>query len=202
MTDPVQARERARRWWDGLSPDWQRALERAVGAGSPGEDAPDPDRLVELHSLETLRLAGPGAPYPNLDFELTDLSGVAGMRSLRFLSITDMAITSLQPLAGLARLEALFVQDNRIESLAGIEGLTRLKSLYCQGNRIESLAPIEALTGLKTVYASRNRITRLDGLHAGHVPTLEHLFVLPNESLDPREIVRVQTELGLHCRRG
>jgi Leucine-rich repeat (LRR) protein len=158
--------------------------------------------LLELLSLEALRFAGPRASYPNLEFELPDLSGVAELRSLRVLSITDMPIRSLRPLATLTALEDLFVQDNEIESLEGIETLTGLRALYCQGNRIESLAPIESLTKLKTLYASRNRLQRIDGLHAGHVPSLEQFFILPNDGLDPAELTRVQTRLGIQCRRG
>lgn len=195
-------REQAETWWKELGPAWRRAFQEAL-LGQPSEAGrPDTDTLIDLISLETLRLAGPRAPYPNLSFELLDLEGVAGLRSLRFLSVTDMAITSLAPLASLVALEDLFVQDNRLASLNGIEGLTALKSLYCQGNRIGSLAPIERLTQLKTIYASGNRITRIDGLHAGHVPNLEQFFILPNERLLQSEVMRVQDELGIRCRQG
>ncbi|AKS41515.1 leucine-rich repeat domain-containing protein [Wenzhouxiangella marina] len=192
----------ARAWWDGLDEAWRSAFEAIVPDLVSPTGGPDADALLALFSRETLRLAGPNSPYPDLAFELTDLSGVAGLRSLSFLSVTGMQITSLRPIAGLTALQHLFVNDNALESLDGIEDLTRLESLYCQGNRITSLAPIEGLTRLQTLYVSRNRIERIDGLHAGHIPALQDFFVLPNEKLQATEIARVQTELGVLCRRG
>lgn len=200
-TDRSEA-ERAEAWWQGLSAPWQRAFRQAVPGLASDADTPGTEALLDLVSSTVLRLAGPRAPFPNLDFELEDLTGVAGLRSLRILSVTDMRIRSVEPLSTLTSLEELFLQDNRIESLAGIEPLAALEALYCQGNRIESLEPIRPLTRLRTLYASRNAFACIDGLHEGHLAALEQLYLLPSDALAPAEVARVQRELGVLCRQG
>lgn len=192
---------RAHDWWAGLTEAWQRAFRIGVLQLPDGTDAPGEDDLTYLYrDAENIRLAGPGAHYPNLPFQLTDLSGLRDLGKVKMLSITDMALVDLQDLQGLTQLESLFIQDNGITSLTGIEKLTQLRQLYCQGNRIESLEPLSELTNLETLNAGGNRLASFAGITTAHAEALRTCVLLPNDGIRDRDILNFQQSAGIIVR--
>lgn len=185
------------RWWVQLEPQWRAAFGPAFFGHAY---QPTSEELAELWQTPVLRFAGPQAPYPNLNFELTNCSGLAGMSKLETLVITHHRLEAIHEVATMTKLKSLFVNNNTIRSLTGIESLTRLEQLYGQVNQLESLEPIRHLINLRELYVSFNALTTLDGLTRQHARTLKTFFCLPNEHLPERQLIRVERNLGLRCR--
>lgn len=185
-------------WWDSLEPQWRKAF-REIGMYADGSDSID-EQLKDLTEIRVLRLAGPEAPFPNLSFELTNLSGLRDLHQLQTLIVFDHQIADLKEISNLTALTALFLNNNQIQSLEGVESLTLLESLYVQNNKIRDLWPLRGLKNLKEVYVRDNELTTLEGLREYHSDTLKTFVCLPNEKLPQREIIRVENQLGIRCR--
>ncbi len=187
------------RWWASLTPAWRAAFSMAFW-GQTAE--PTNDDLVRLWQTPVLRFAGPKAPYPNMSFELTDCSGLAGMSNLEILVLTNHRLESLAEVATMPDLKSLFVNNNQLTSLTGVESLNRLEQLYAQVNRIGTLAPVQNLTALAELFVNYNALTTLDGITKAHSNRLKKFVCLPNDDLPDREIIRVEQRLGIRCQRG
>ncbi len=182
---------------------WKFAYNEAVFGKGPSIEPPkDEELMILLIRADTLRFAGPMAQNPNITNPLTNLSGLIPLYHLRYLSLTHMKITGLRELTRHTQMEHLFVYDNQIKSLEGIEGMLNLKDLYLQNNEVEDLLPIARLTNLKTIYASNNHIKKINGLSEKHGDCLRKFYILPNDDLPDREIIRTQNEIGIICRTG
>jgi hypothetical protein len=195
--------QRARKWWQDLEVQWKMAYNEAAFGIGPTLEPPKDDLLMFLLTqVDVLRFAGPTAINPNMSTILTNLSGLIPLYHLKYLSLTNMHVESLQPLARFTQMEHLFLNDNRIKSLDGIQAMTELKDLYVQNNQIRDMSPIKKLTKLKTIYIHSNKIDTVNGLTAKHGDHMKEFYVLPNDNLPDREVLRVQNELGIICRKG
>ena len=195
--------QRARQWWKDLEMQWKLAHNEAVFGKGPVMEPPKDDELMFfLIRADGLRYAGPMAINPNVSTPLTNLSGLIPLYHLTYLSFTNMAITGVQELKRFTKLKHLFLYENRLQSLKGIEGMRDLEELYVQNNALDSLKPIKHLTKIKTLYATGNQLSRIDGLTQKHSSSMKKFYVQPNDQLPDREIIRVQNELGILCRKG
>jgi len=195
--------QRARTWFSGLDMLWQMAFNETLFGKGPTVEPPSDEHLMMLVlGMENLRFAGPSAPYPNMSFQLKDLSGLIPLRRLKHITICNHQVTSLAALSQHTALEHLFVMENKLTSLAGVEQLTNLRNLYCQGNQITTLSPIRNLTNLEVLYVTRNHLQDLDGLTVAHKANLNTFRVIPNNALPDEAIIRCQQELGILCKRG
>jgi Leucine-rich repeat (LRR) protein len=79
--------------------------------------------------------------------------------------------------------------------------MLELEDLYAQNNGIQDLLPIKGLTNLKTLYVNGNQLQNAEGLTLAHERNLKNLFILPNENLLQREIIRIHNEIGVICRK-
>jgi Leucine-rich repeat (LRR) protein len=184
-------------WWFALSPAWKQAFAETFFR-HPNE--PTSTELAQLFQCNALRVAGPTAPYPNMSFELEDLSGISQLHNVEILVIIHQKLGSINELNALQKLKSLFINNNHIESLDGIENLTSLSQLYAQHNRIASILPVEQLINLQEFYIHDNLLNSLEGLTEIHAERLEHFFCKPNDHLKQKEIIRVERELGIRCR--
>lgn len=184
-------------WWQQLEPQWRQAFAETCFKHT---NEPTQSELAFLYNAPALRFAGPSAPYPNMSFQLTNLSGISQLINLEILVVTDHKVETIGELKPLTRLSSLFLYNNRIKSLEGIEGLISLWQLYAQSNKIESILPVQKLVNLKEFYINDNCVTSLEGLTAEHADKLEMFFCKPNEGLKQKEILRVEKELGIRCR--
>ncbi len=184
-------------WWNGLEQQWKDAFSTTIwGHGNPPNEA----EIEGLLALKVLRFAGPSAPYPNMSFELTNLSGIANLQHLEIFVATHHRIKNIKELSALKQLKSLFLLNNEIESLEGIENLGKLEQLFVQSNKISSLNPLEKLIRLKEVYVNNNLISSLEGITEAHSDHLEFFFCKPNEALKQREIIYAENQLGVKCR--
>ena len=184
-------------WWNNLEQQWKLAFGTVFFNHN---NTPTAEELRRLHTTTVLRLVGSGAPYPNMDFHLTNLSGVQDLHQLEILIVGFHQLQSVEPLAALTKLKSLFLFNNKIESLNGIEKLKELEQLYIQFNKINSLKPLQSLTRLKEVYVNNNNITSLEGLTEEHSERLEQFFCKPNDGLKQKEIIYTENQLGVRCR--
>ena len=191
-----------RQWWNALSDDWKKAFNKCVFNKEETTDDLTEEELHLLWFIPVVRFAGPRALYPNMSFELEDVSGLADLKHLKIVVVAHQRVRSLQPLAALHQLESLFVFDNQIKSLAGVENLKNLKQLYFQSNEVTSLEPLKDLTGLTEIYASRNKLVKLDGIGSKHAKTIQLFRVLPNDELPQKEIIRMENKIGIRCLQG
>jgi hypothetical protein len=193
---------RAKKWWNDLEMQWKMVYNETIFGNGPSLEPPKDDALMLLLiRVDTLRFAGPFAVNPNTSIKLTNLSGLTPLYHLKYLSISNMAIESLEELKNHVNIEHLFVYENRLKSLKGIEGMRNLKELYFQTNEVSDLHPLEKLHKLETVYANFNNITSLKGIKKKHAKSLRNLYVLPNDKLKDKEIIRVQNKLGILCKK-
>lgn len=194
--------KRARQWWKDLEGQWKLAYNEAVfGKGTTLEPPKDDELMILLIRADALRFAGPLAANPNMTTVLTNLSGLIPLYHLTYLSISNTKITSLKPLQRFTKMKHLFVYENKLTSLQGIENMLELEDLYAQNNMIHNILPIANLTNLKTLYINGNKLHSAEGLTIAHEKYMKNLFILPNEDLSQREIIRIQNEIGLICRK-
>jgi hypothetical protein len=186
-----------KKWWDALEPQWKKAYNETVLNKGPVEAPPTEEELDYLLTSPVLRLVGPGGSHPNMSFQLTNLSGLPGMKDLEILVVTDHQINDTQDLASLTRLKSLFLANNGLKSLKGLEKLAALEQLHVNVNLIEDLSPISQLSSLNLLNCAHNQISVLD------IPkSVKKLFCLPNDELPDAEIIRIERNKGLLCRRG
>lgn len=185
-------------WWENLSPEWQQVFCISV---LQKNTTPSQQHLEAIWNMAVIRLAGPTAPHPNCSIELSDLSGLSALKQLQILIVSHHAITGLQEIKELKNLKSLFVFNNKISSLAGIEKLQQLEQLYVNSNELVSIKELAALPQLVELNISDNRLTSLEGLTEAHADHLKLFTCMPNAGLKPKEILRVENELGLLCRR-
>ena len=184
-------------WWKQLTPQWKQAFQETFFRQAT---EPTEEDLNNLYLTPALRFVGPRAPYPNMSFELGDLSGLRSLSNLEILVCTHQQVETIHEIKPLTRLRSVFLFNNQISSISGIEELFELEQLYLQYNKITSLGPIQKLVKLRELYIHHNCISCLDGLTEEHAEKLEMLFCKPNEALKQKEMMRVERELGIRCR--
>jgi Leucine-rich repeat (LRR) protein len=188
-------------WWDLLEDQWKRAFNICYNNNGDTVENPGIKKIDQIRTLPVIRMVGPSGPNANLPFELTNVSGVAGMTDLEHVFLPHHTIKSLEEIKNCSKLISLFLNNNQIESLEPIKDLSALEQLYVQNNTIPSLKPLEKLTRLNSINASNNKINSLKGIHKGHLPTLLNFFILPNP-IPLIEIRDFEAELNVECRKG
>ena len=192
----------ARSWWLALEPQWQEAFNEGFFGKARTTEMPGEAELQNLLHSPAIRLIGPKGPYPNLSFELTNLSGVKQLSRLETLVVGFCQLSSLEALAGLHKLKALFLFGNALESLDGIQPLKNLEQLYANLNRISDIKPIKSLTNLREFYCNYNQLQSLEGLTKAHRKSMKKFVCLPNEELPDSEILKVERQLLIRCQQG
>ena len=184
-------------WWHALTPSWKEAFAQTCFKHN---NEPTSAELEQVYAASALRFVGPLAPYPNMSFELEDISGILALENLEILVLTHHRLENISDILQLARLKSLFLNNNKITSLHGIEGLTDLRQLYVQHNRIPSLLPVAGLIKLEELYVHDNLLDSLQGITEAHSEKLERLFCKPNVGLKQKELIRIEREFGIRCR--
>ena len=91
-------------WWSQLNAGWKLAFGSVFFHHS---NEPTAEEFSQLYQTPVLRFSGPAAPYPNMAFELSDLSGVAPLHNLELLVATHHQITGIEPLSSLKKMKQL-----------------------------------------------------------------------------------------------
>jgi Leucine-rich repeat (LRR) protein len=192
--------ETAQAWWAGLSAPWKQAYNEVAFKRSTTEYLGD-EMLMAIYSSPNHRFAGPTAPYPNMSFELEDLSGVVGLPEAVVLVVSFHQLKSMKEVASMKKLRSIFLFNNQITSLEGIEDLTEVIELYVMSNQITSLEPLHKLVHLKALYCNNNLISDLKGIGPEHADNLENFFCLPNPNLKNNTVFAFEQANGIRCRK-
>lgn len=187
-------------WWNNLSDAWKQAFNEVALRRSSTEPLGE-ELLLTIFNSANHRFAGPSAPYPNMTFELEDMSGLVGLPNTEVVVVTFHKLTHIREAAALKNVRSLFVYNNQITSLEGMEALTDLREFYCNVNQISSLKPLEGLTNLHTLYCNYNLLSSLDGIGEQHADTLENLYCMPNPHLKESVAMRFEREVGIRCKK-
>ena len=190
----------ANTWWDGLSDAWKQAFNEVALRRSSTEPLGE-EMLMTVFTSPNHRFAGPTAPFPNMSFELDDISGLVGLPNMELAVVIHHKLKHLRDAATFTNLRSLFIHNNQITSLEGLEGLTQLKEIYCNVNEIDSLKPLEGLTNLHTLYCNYNLLSNLDGIGEQHADTLENFYCMPNPNLKESVAMRFEREVGIRCKK-
>lgn len=183
-------------WWITLEPQWKTAFQSSVLIHN---NTPSDDELDNIMSLTTFTCLGPSAPYPTVNFELTNLSGLKELTELETLVVTHHGLTNVKGLEELKYLKNLVVSNNKITSLSGIENLKKLEQLNVQNNLIDSLLPVKLLIQLKELYVNFNKLTSFEGITIAHSKSLKMFFCLPCDSLSFKDIIFFERTMGIRC---
>ncbi len=172
-------REQYHAWWQSLSDNWKMVFNQVMfNKGEITDDLTD-EELHDIWHSPAFRIAGPKAAFPNLSFEIGDLSGVKDLHRIETLVVINSGLTKVTDLKKMTNIKALFLYENNIKRLNGIEKLKNLVEIHFHENPITSLEPLKGLTGLKKITARDLKIKSLKGIGKKHVKNLKDFYVLP-----------------------
>jgi len=116
-------------------------------------------QIAACPALETLILS---------NCDLTMISPLAGIKTLRVLDLTDNSINALSAINGgeLENLEELYVGHNALTNLPVMRGFPSLKILDLSYNALSSVGGISACTSLERLNLSHNRMSSVTPLSA------------------------------------
>lgn len=128
-------------------------------------------RILNLRSNLLRSTAGIGACtlleelelYDNLLAKLTDLDGLAALRTL------DVSYNRIKSLEGCLQgpsstLQVLYCASNRLGSMAGVQVCQQLRVLDLGANSIRVIEGLEECAGLEELWLGKNKITVIQGL--------------------------------------
>lgn len=188
-------------WWNQLEEQWKLAFSQVFFLKREAY-TPSEAEILDLWTVPVLRFASPGAANPNMGFELTNLSGLRGLKKLELLFVTHHKITTLEDISDMAQLKQLIVNNNKISSLAGVEKMAHLEKLFVHNNQITSLEEVAFLSQLIEFTCFKNPLASLRGLAAEHQPNLQRILALPNEYLTENEVSKAEKATGLVLEKG
>ena len=130
--------------------------------------------------------------------EVSDLTPLAGLLSLKTLKLYRNNISDIAPLAGLTSLQELGLEDNNILNITPLSNLTALQHLRLHNNQITDLTPLVNLTNLEELSTAGNPITDFSPL--AELPHFAHLVPTFIEIPDPTLERVIREKLGLSAK--
>ena len=144
--------------------------------------------LTELQILENPTVFPDYATF-------SDLTPLANLTALRFLSIRGTHVRDLTPLANLAVLTRLSISYSQVSDLTPLANLTALTNLEVVSNQVSDLMPLANLTALIDLHLSVNQISDLTPL--ANLTTLTRLQLSSNQISDLTPLTNL-TALSSH----
>ena len=134
--------------------------------------------LEYAHNLRWLTLV-----YNNI----TDLTPISDLR-LESLRMWENPVSDLSPLAGMRSLTLLDLGYNHISDISALANLTNLVWLELPGNRITDVTPLAGLTSLRQLWVTENRIADHSALANLSLAVFEYdqTCSMPPLPLEPR----------------
>jgi Leucine-rich repeat (LRR) protein len=142
---------------------------------------PDVNASWVVSQFEDASLASP----------VTDITPLAGLAGLQWLSLTGTLVSEISPIAGLFQLKGLGLSHTRVSDLSSVAKLTNLQWLFIANTPTSIIAPLAALSELRqlsleyTAVSDALPIANLNNLRwlsliATQLPTAEPLATLTN----------------------
>ncbi len=150
-------------WWMDLETQWKEAFSQSILHFAPNSNKmPSDQELQFLFDLERIYVTGNARKNnarvnnnPNIDFALTNLSGLRHLTNLKRIEADYNAhIQSLEPLSNLTNLEVLWFDNNSVNDLTPLMNLHKLSSLCFWNNEVTDLNPLMNMLSLTDVVIS------------------------------------------------
>eukprot|EP00736_Rhodelphis_marinus_P008608 Rmarinus@m.16033 len=106
--------------------------------------------------------------------QITEISGLSELVSLRFLYLCNNQISKIQGLEGNRKLQRLWLYSNRITVIENLDHLSDLRELWLQDNEIEKVENLQNLVNLQRLNLAANPIANLNNVH--HLANLPALY--------------------------
>jgi len=117
-----------------------------------------------IRSLQGIDCLGPLETVTVGGNQVSDLTPLAQVTSLRTLGLDENPISDLGPLRGLSNLESLSINSGQINDIGPLGALTNLTHLALDQNQIKDLGPLVGLTRLTDLELDQNQIKDLGPL--------------------------------------
>lgn len=179
--------EKRMQWWIELEEQWRRAFREAVFFKQiSSKEMPADDMLQHIFELTSLQVCGNMKEVahrnnnPDIDFQLTNLSGVKHLTNLTRIECDyNGLISSLEPLQNLHQLEVFWCDNNSITDLSPIVALPSLKDICCWNNQITDISIFSVMPQLRHItlalYGIGNPIESYASLQS--LPNLQYAYV-------------------------
>ena len=104
---------------------------------------------------------------------VSDISALAGLTNLTWLSLDNNNISDISALAGLTNLIDLELGSNNISDISAVGGLTNLRWLSLDDNNIRDISPLVTNTGVGVEWVAVSANPLNDASINTHIPALE-----------------------------
>jgi len=129
--------------------------------------------------------------------DVTDLSPLNGLTSLRDLNCSSTQVSDLSPLAGLNSLQELNCSGTQVSDLSPLAGLNSLQSLNCCLTAVSDLSPLASLDSLQELVCSCTHVRDLSPL-AG-LNSLQELACGSTQIVDLSPLAGLNSLQSLDC---
>ncbi|MGI6711527.1 MAG: leucine-rich repeat domain-containing protein [Bacillota bacterium] len=107
----------------------------------------------------------------NIDLDLsrtgiTDLSGLAGLKNLGTLNISDNPLKDISVMGVFTNLETLYMENTPVKDITSLSSCKKLEYLYLANNEIEDISPLKGLNQIKYLYFLNNKVKDLTPLQS------------------------------------
>lgn len=120
--------------------------------------------VLEAQAVTRLDLSYEWQAYLPEGTKIEKIDGLESFSNLEYLDLSSHAISNVSALAGLTKLTFLSLRDNPIGDLGGLENLTNLKVLDLSGSMAEDYRPLAGLASLETLKLENSTITEITPL--------------------------------------
>ncbi len=114
--------------------------------------------------------------------QVSDLSPLAKLSTLEFLSLSNTQVSDLSPLAKLSTLKSLDLLNTQVSDLSPLAKLPTLKFLDLNYTQVSDLSPLAKLSTLKFLFLSDTQVSDLSPL--AKLPTLKFLDLFSTQVSD------------------
>lgn len=89
--------------------------------------------------------------YPNINFNLKDITPLSGLLKLKKLNLCGTNIQDLTPLINLSEIQELDLSLSSVTSISPLSSLKKLETIFLSGTQINNLNPLSVLYNLKSI---------------------------------------------------
>ncbi|TAE00520.1 MAG: leucine-rich repeat domain-containing protein [Bacteroidetes bacterium] len=199
-------------WWNGLELQWKKTF-LAVLEQKDSLYVPNTEQIRELLNMDTLAIIGAPSQFnkaiefmlkkdgikqmTQLNFELSNISGLKELRKLKVIICADHQISDLSPIANHLSIRRLSVAENEISSLKDLQKLDSIEILNYSGNQVSDFSEILHLRSLRKLNCAGNGIESLEYLQ--NFELLESLYCGKNELTSLKGIENLYKLKTLSC---
>ena len=158
-------------WWNHLDSGWKAALSKVSDLNS----VPTSEQLQRLVNLQKISIEYPAlssglevlkefASLSELSINnsnLTDIRGLATMKTLRSVRFSNCPLSDISTLALLTNLREINLENTSVENLLPLQNLRHLETLNLSGTNVKNLKYLEGIRSLQNLYINNTPVRNL-----------------------------------------